>query len=138
MRGIEAVVSDLDFGVSPIYRRGMWYLPYLLHAAIGIAIAVAGFPLLGACYAVGLLCHPVQGWAVNAFGHRFGYRNFATNDRSTNNLAVSWLIAGEGYQNNHHVDPSRANFGIKWWEFDSGYQLCRLAQAAGLVRIATH
>lgn len=42
---------------------------------------------------------------VNSLCHRFGYRNFETNDKSTNNTLVNWLTLGSGLHNNHHADP---------------------------------
>ena len=45
---------------------------------------------------------------VNAFGHAVGGRNFDTENQSRNNLAVAWLIMGEGLQNNHHRFPRSA------------------------------
>jgi len=33
-------VADLDFSVSSIYSRGLWYLPYLVHLAVALALAL--------------------------------------------------------------------------------------------------
>lgn len=79
------------------------------------------------------MSHPIQGWMVNALGHSFGYRNYPTPDRSKNNLLVAWLVMGEGYQNNHHHQPSSAKFSVKWWEFDLGYYFCILAERFGVL-----
>ncbi len=54
----------------------------------------------------------------NYGNHRHGYRNFETNDRSTNNPLVAFLAWGEGWHNNHHRFPRRWNLHIKWWEID--------------------
>ena len=50
--------------------------------------------------------------AINVFTHmeRFGYRNFDTADHSKNSHILGWLIAGEGYHNNHHWRPQDYNF----------------------------
>jgi len=131
-----AVVKDLDFEVSWLNRRGLWLLPYLLHAGISLAIVIFGHAwLLGAAYYFGMLSHPIQGWMVNALAHRFGYRNYATPDDSKNNTAVALLVFGEGYQNNHHHRPRSAKFSVKWFELDLGYALCRGSQALGLLDI---
>lgn len=55
---------------------------------------------------------------VNAVGHTYGYRNFDTNDRSTNNKWVSWWTLGEGLHNNHHAKQSAYDFAMKDDEFD--------------------
>lgn len=60
----------------------------------------------------------------NAITHikGFGYRNFDTNDNSTNVLWVMPFGFGNCFHNNHHYDPASYDFGSgisgKWWEFD--------------------
>ena len=126
-RDYTRIVKDLDFPVHYLNRSGLWFIPHLLHLGIAIVIAIKfDATLLGACYWLGMNSHPVQGWLVNAFGHSKGYRNFNTPDISTNNLPVGYLVMGEGFQNNHHQDSRQANFGVKWWEIDTGYTLCKI------------
>jgi len=71
------------------------------------------------------------GWlsssSINSFNHLdIGYRNYETKDHSNNLLITGYLVAGEGWHNNHHNDPANPNFGAKWWEFDSGWWLIKL------------
>ena len=51
-----------------------------------------------------------------------GYRNFDTNDWSTNVPLLGWFGWGQGWHNNHHQSPRSFDFGTsvsgKWWEFD--------------------
>lgn len=65
---------------------------------------------------------------INTLNHlkRFGYRNFDTKDSSTNNLITGFLAWGEGWHNNHHAYPGKADFGKKWFEFDLSYYIIRL------------
>ena len=130
------IVSDLDFPVSWLNRKRLWYVPYLMHVAIWLGLGF-GFDawLLGYAYFAGMMSHPIQGWMVNAFGHAYGYRNFATGDDSRNNTLVAWLVAGEGYQNNHHRYPKSAKFSVKWFELDMGYGLCLALESLGLIEI---
>lgn len=129
-----AMVTDLKFPVSWLNRYKLWFLPYLMHLAIALFIALFFHAyLLAACYYIGIMSHPIQGWMVNALGHRFGYRNFSTNDNSRNNTAVAWLVFGEGFQNNHHQQPSSPKFSVRWWELDMGYWLCCVLKFFGLV-----
>jgi stearoyl-CoA desaturase (Delta-9 desaturase) len=135
-RSTSAVVEDLDADISWLNRRGLWWLPYLVHALIAIVLGlVSGMWFVALCYWAGLMAHPVQGWAVNAVGHRFGRRNYDTPDNSKNNLVVAILIMGEGLHNNHHAHPASASFSTRLSEPDLGYQMARLLDALGLLEI---
>lgn len=125
----------LDFELNWLNRTKRWYLPYLLHTAIAAALLAGGFGLLGLAYLLGIMSHPVQGGLVNALGHAVGGRNFDTEDDSTNNLLVAWLVFGEGLQNNHHQHPRSANFAYRAWEPDLGYLACRGLDAVGLLSV---
>jgi fatty-acid desaturase len=52
-----------------------------------------------------------------------GYRNYDTDDNSTNVPWMWFFVLGECWHNNHHGDAKASNFGkVRWWEFDpSGY-----------------
>jgi stearoyl-CoA desaturase (delta-9 desaturase) len=129
-----AVVSDLNFPISWVNRKRLWWLPYLLQASIAIALAVFAHAwILGIAYWAGMMSHPVQGWLVNSFAHKFGYKNFDNGDESRNNTLVAWLVMGEGYQNNHHARPFSARFSVRWFEVDLGYLLCKAARAMRLL-----
>ena len=126
---------DLDFDLNWLNRTGRWYLPYLAHALVGLAIAATGAWLLGIAYFVGMMSHPFQGAMVNALGHAVGGRNFDTPDNSRNNLVAALLIAGEGLQNNHHRFPKSAKFSYRSWEPDAGFTACLALESLGLVTI---
>ena len=131
-----AVVSDLEFDISWLNRKRIWYLPYVLHFAIGLTLAAGfGWWLLGAGYFFGIMSHPVEGWMVNAFGHAVGGRNFDTPDNSRNNHLVAWLVQGEGFQNNHHQYPSSPKFSYRWYEVDPGWAVVWTLDKLGVVRI---
>ncbi len=134
-------VKDLNFPVSILNRKRLWALPYLLH--FGIALGIGFFFnawLLGGCYWLGMMSHPVQGWMVNALAHRFGYRNYDTDDNSRNNTFVAWFVFGEGFQNNHHKYPNSVRFSVRWFEIDPGFLLCRIARRFGMLdyQLETH
>ena len=129
-------VIDLDFPVNWMNRHRLWWLPYAVHAVIAVAVGFFFHAwILGGAFWLGMMSHPIQGWLVNSFAHKFGYRNFATPDESRNNSIVAWLVMGEGYQNNHHARPLSAKFSMRWYEFDGGYVMARMAEAAGMLQI---
>jgi len=130
------LVSDIDFGVSRLNRKKLWLVPYFLHLAISVALGVAtGAWVLGVAYYFGIMSHPLHGWMVNSLSHKYGYRNFETDDHSTNNTFVSLFVFGEGYQNNHHAFPKSANFAKTSGEIDFGYWLCIGASKVGLLEL---
>ena len=129
------LVSDIDFGVSRLNRKKLWLTPYFFHLAVSVVLGfLTGAWIIGAAYYFGIMSHPVHGWMVNSLAHKYGYRNFETNDHSTNNTLVSLLVFGEGLQNNHHAYPKSANFAKTKGEIDFGYWLCVMASKVGLLQ----
>lgn len=130
------LVADIPFDVSLLNRKKLWMLPYLLHLAIGATLGLAtGSWILGLAYYLGIMSHPIQGWMVNSLAHAYGYRNYSSPDNSRNNTLVSWLVFGEGLQNNHHQFPKRACFAIQKFEVDLGYGLCLAASRLGILSL---
>ena len=60
---------------------------------------------------------------INGAGHYWGYRNYNTNDDSTNMSPIGIIIGGEELHNNHHAYPTAAKFSLRPWEFDIGWML---------------
>jgi fatty-acid desaturase len=75
-----------------------------------------------------------QTWAVNSITHLWGYRNYATDEDSRNNVFVGLISNGEGWHNNHHADPRSARHGHRWWELDTTYLTIRLLVMLGLAK----
>jgi stearoyl-CoA desaturase (Delta-9 desaturase) len=77
-------------------------------------------------------------WAagvINGIGHYWGYRNWSTEDASTNIVPWGILIGGEELHNNHHAFVTSAKLSNKWYEFDIGWMYIRLLEALGLARV---
>jgi stearoyl-CoA desaturase (delta-9 desaturase) len=72
---------------------------------------------------------------INGVAHAKGYRNFETNDSSTNLYPFAVLIAGEELHNNHHAFPSSAKFSMRPYEFDIGWMYLKIFSALGLAKI---
>ena len=71
-------------------------------------------------------------WSVNSLSHMFGYRNYETGENSQNNWLVAFLTSGEGWHNNHHIDPASASNWHRWWEIDPMYMVIRSLEIVGL------
>jgi len=97
----------------------------LMFGAVGIimvAVQLATMPFLAA-------------GIINGVCHAKGYRNFETNDASTNLWPIGLVIGGEELHNNHHAFPTSARFSLRPGEIDMGWLHLRLFAALGLARI---
>jgi stearoyl-CoA desaturase (Delta-9 desaturase) len=79
---------------------------------------------------------PMQGAIVNWCGHRYGYRNFSTDDASRNTVPFDFITWGELFQNNHHRASGRLNFAIRKWEFDPTYAILVVLSWIRVIQIA--
>lgn len=138
------VVKDLGLELHPLMRLPnipllgiswgnaiIYTLHLILYLSVYLIFKNPWYPL---ALAAGLLIHPLQGVVVNYFAHKEGgYRNFPTNDDSINHQLIAIFIFGEGYQNNHHHDPSNPKFSVKKGEYDFGHVICKLMRKLSLV-----
>ncbi len=123
---------NLGYAADLVKQRYYIWL-YKWHWAISFSIALVLLlidPMVLLCgWLAPNFIQSYAGTTVNALNHiNFGYRNFDTKDNSHNNFVTGILCLGEGWHNNHHQDPANPNFGVKWWEFDIGYQFTKLIQ----------
>ncbi len=72
---------------------------------------------------------------INGLGHAKGYRNFNTDDVSTNLWPFAIFVAGEELHNNHHAFPTSAKFSQRPWEVDLGWLHLKVLSAIGLAKI---
>lgn len=114
---------------------------YAGHPAAGIllmaTIDVLLFGALGlTIWAVQMIWIPFfAAGVINGVGHWWGYRNFESQDRSTNISPLGLLIGGEELHNNHHAFPSSAKLSARWWEFDIGWFYIRSFEILRLARV---
>ena len=102
-----------------------------------LLVSVVLFGAMGvAAWAVQMLWIPF--WAagvVNGLGHWWGYRNFESDDTSTNLTPWAVWIGGEELHNNHHSFPSSAKFALRKWEFDIGWAAIKVLEALRLAKV---
>jgi stearoyl-CoA desaturase (delta-9 desaturase) len=103
----------------------------LLFVCVGL-FGAAGLAL----WALQMLVIPVcAAGVINGLGHAWGYRNFETNDLSTNLTPWAFLLGGEELHNNHHAFPSSAKFALRRFEFDLGWAVLRGLERLGLAKV---
>ena len=114
---------------SPWHKLGVVVLLAIDTAVFGV---LAG-PLM---WAVQVAWIPF--WAagvINGLGHFWGYRNFSTEDASSNLSPLGILIGGEELHNNHHAFATSAKLSSKWYEFDIGWMYICAMEKLGLARV---
>ncbi len=130
-----------------LHRDEVWLLIYAAHALLMLGLGfLAGWMLTGTRAAAlqfalsilvwGVIVRTVFvwhiTWAVNSVAHRWGYRNYKTDENSQNNWFVALLTNGEGWHNNHHANQRSASHGHRWWELDLTYWTILLLRELGL------
>ncbi|QKJ66611.1 fatty acid desaturase [Deefgea piscis] len=121
-----------DFLERNLYSRHASWGPTLMAVIDLLLFGVNGIWI----WAVQMLWIPVTAAGIiNGFAHYWGYRNFETEDASTNLLPWGILIGGEELHNNHHTFGTSAKLSYKWFEFDIGWLYIRTMAILGLAKI---
>ncbi len=79
------------------------------------------------------LVHHVT-WSINSVCHLWGAQPYRSNDKSRNNLVFGLLALGEGWHHTHHVFPTSARHGLRWWQVDISFYVIRTLALLGLAR----
>ncbi len=105
---------------------GALALAALLLAAGGLDALLWGYAV-STCF----LLHATS--TLGALTSVLGTRRYATRDASRNNVVVSLVTLGEGWDNNHHHTMNSARHGFFWWEIDLTHALLSLLAKVGVV-----
>lgn len=106
------------------------------HGVVAVLLHVWGgweFVFWGLCARVtaGIWGH----WMIGYFAHNHGDMHYVVQNAAVqgrNIRFVSLLTMGECWHNNHHAFPGSARLGLRPGEWDPGWWMLRLLQAAGL------
>src|SRR5690606_30414853 len=121
-----------DWVERKVYSRSSIAGIYSLLALDVVLFGVIGITI----FAIQMMAMPVfAAGVINGLGHDSGYRNFESNDASTNLYPWAVLIGGEELHNNHHAFPSSAKFSVRSWEFDIGWMYITVLGALGLCKV---
>jgi stearoyl-CoA desaturase (delta-9 desaturase) len=113
--------------------RGAFAVAYTL-----VYVAFAPHWLWYALIPIHVVMGPLHGAIVNWAGHKYGYRNFNSDDKSRNTLPFDFLTAGELFQNNHHKFAMSPNFAVRKWELDPTWPLIRALAWLKVIKLAEH
>ncbi len=114
---------------------------FILGATLPLMLGAGALdPINGLRYVVyGVFVKTILAWylinAVDVVNHTIGYRNYDTEDQSTN----SWIMAiihGGGaisWHNNHHAHMGYFTVKKRWWEYDLHHLLLRGMRVFGWV-----
>ena len=83
-----------------------------------LLLSIINFNLLFYMWAIPVFIVSVSQTMFNYFCHMDGYRNFATDDCSTNNKCLWPFILGDAWHNNHHGNSAAKTSQVQWWELD--------------------
>jgi stearoyl-CoA desaturase (Delta-9 desaturase) len=116
----------------------MWVvLSLLIPAALGGLLTGSWMGVLSGLIWGGLvrifLVHHVT-WSVNSICHLWGSRPYHSHDRSRDNLVFGLLALGEGWHHTHHVFPTSARHGLRWWQIDISFYVIRTLALLRLAR----
>lgn len=119
----------IDSKLLQFLQKWYWWIHFTLVAiVILIDIRIALYLII----IPNMIAIHQQG-AINILGHSYGYRNFDTNDNSTNSRWLSIFTFGDNLQNNHHALPWSYTAAVKPNEYDFSAWIIRNFLAKTLV-----
>jgi stearoyl-CoA desaturase (delta-9 desaturase) len=108
------IVKEL---LTPVHLKiDKYYILFIL--GFLLLLSIVNYNLVIYMWAIPVFIVSISQTMFNYFCHMNGYRNFATDDCSTNNKYLWPFILGDAWHNNHHRNSAAKTTQIKWWELD--------------------
>jgi len=126
---LKRYVPDLLKDKGQVLISRFYYVPIIVSAAVLFLVGGWSMVIWGVFGRVVLGWHTT--WFVNSLSHLYGSQPHKTGDDSTNNWFVAMLTFGEGWHNNHHMVPTSARHGLKWYQFDMNWIAIRIFEKLG-------
>jgi stearoyl-CoA desaturase (delta-9 desaturase) len=126
---LRRYVPDLLKDKGQVIISRFYYVPIIVSAAVLFLVGGWSMVIWGVFGRVVLGWHTT--WFVNSLSHLYGSQPHKTGDDSTNNWFVAMLTFGEGWHNNHHMVPTSARHGLKWYQFDMNWIAIRIFEKLG-------
>ena len=94
---------------------------YIIWATVFVLL-LADYNLLLSLFLLPILIEEILLNSVNTVCHfknlPFNYRNYETDDSSSNNVILGLITLGRGWHNNHHANSKDVLNWNRWWELD--------------------
>ncbi len=118
-------------------ERNIYTRFHFLGVALMLLMDVAAFGAIGITFwAIQIVWIPFfAAGVINGLGHWSGYRNYSTQDCSTNLSRFGFIIGGEELHNNHHAFPSSCKFSHVKGEYDLGWFAIKILQTFKLAQV---
>jgi len=117
-----------------VWLEKTWWAHHLLFAVLLFVVFDLNTMLFLICFRSSLVI--LGHWYIGYASHKFGYSHYKINgakESAFNDVLLGFLSFGEGYHNNHHAHPTSAKFGVKWYEFDLGWQVIKVLKALKII-----
>ena len=117
----------VDLLRSPFYRfQHKWYFVFPL-AYMAVLYRIDPFLTVSMALAPSALLWN-GGSLIVTLAHM--WEKPGASNHSRNSFLLSLLIWGEGWHANHHADPRSPRFGKYWWQWDPGWYVIVVVEAA--------